>query len=595
MRSLILMVTLSFAVLPSGLKSPALSAAEQPVGPVGQSAWDGVAEREPGFKWDGLMTLSGPRGGVRSGAPAMYPLFAWPLVNALNDGVVIINYVDDDPTTGIKDYEGLPHAYDTHQGTDISLLSFRSMDRGVPVIAASPGTVILVNYHYPDRNTIPGPPDSVNLVVILHADGSAAGYIHLRKNSTTVKLGELVQTGDTVGYVASSGSSNIAHLHFEVRDSTQVNWRDPWQGANQPLPSLWLSQEPYVGTAPLRIFEMDVFTESAAGGNIASIPFPLILERLSAPAVFGASEPYVGVWLSEQGPALDSLTVIIRRPDASAFNSVNYTFPSKSRFGYRWWYWNFSGNVSPADYGTWTAEVRIAGIVVQQRSFEVGAATEYGPRFWPLAGRSLRYAGSPLEDTLRVSSLGGPVTYSLLNAPGYVSLNEDSIVEMGTPCSMTSRSDYFQAVATDGANRADTMWYHLVDESRPACYADLEGDGLGDPADPGTPSTGDPCPGGSAANNCDRCLAFASPGNVFISTGDVNLSGNITSADIIFGVNYVFKSGSPPMPCAAAADVNCSGTVTSSDLIYWVNHVFKGGPPPCSVCDLAPGASTLCP
>jgi hypothetical protein len=39
----------------------------------------------------------------------------------------------------------------------------------------------------------------------------------------------------------------------------------------------------------------------------------------------------------------------------------------------------------------------------------------------------------------------------------------------------------------------------------------------------------------------------------------------------------------------AAGDVNCNGAVTSSDVIYLVNYVFKGGVPPCDVCTLIPG------
>ena len=42
----------------------------------------------------------------------------------------------------------------------------------------------------------------------------------------------------------------------------------------------------------------------------------------------------------------------------------------------------------------------------------------------------------------------------------------------------------------------------------------------------------------------------------------------------------VFKGGTPPEPCEANGDVNCSGSVTSADIIYLVNYVFKGGPPP---------------
>lgn len=67
-------------------------------------------------------------------------------------------------------------------------------------------------------------------------------------------------------------------------------------------------------------------------------------------------------------------------------------------------------------------------------------------------------------------------------------------------------------------------------------------------------------------------------------TGDVNVNGTITSADIINLVNYVFKGGPPPLPCVAAGDVNCNGAVTSADIINLVNYVFKGGPPPCDGC-----------
>lgn len=71
-------------------------------------------------------------------------------------------------------------------------------------------------------------------------------------------------------------------------------------------------------------------------------------------------------------------------------------------------------------------------------------------------------------------------------------------------------------------------------------------------------------------------------------TGDVNLSGTLTAADIIVMVNYVFKSGPSPLPCEAAADVNCSGVVTASDIIHLVVHVFKSGPAPCDACILVP-------
>ena len=67
-------------------------------------------------------------------------------------------------------------------------------------------------------------------------------------------------------------------------------------------------------------------------------------------------------------------------------------------------------------------------------------------------------------------------------------------------------------------------------------------------------------------------------------SGDADMSGGMTSSDIILLVNYVFKSGSPPRPCSATGDVNCDLSVNSADVIGMVNHVFKGGPEPCDVC-----------
>jgi hypothetical protein len=123
-------------------------------------------------------------------------------------------------------------------------------------------------------------------------------------------------------------------------------------------------------------------------------------------------------------------------------------------------------------------------------------------------------------------------------------------------------------------------------------WQDTDGDGV--------PDVPDNCP---EANNPDQidtdedgvgdsCDCHA----LFVAlTGDVNESSTLTSADIIALVNYVFKGGTPPRPCAAAGDVNCSGQVTSADIIAMVNHVFKGGAPPCDVCTLIEVGTWTCP
>jgi plastocyanin len=93
-----------------------------------------------------------------------------------------------------------------------------------------------------------------------------------------------------------------------------------------------------------------------------------------------------------------------------------------------------------------------------------------------------------------------------------------------------------------------------------------DGDGLGDACDP---CLGDP------TNTCNDPAC---------SPGDVNSDGSITSADIIYMVNHVFKGGPAPEPVPESGDVNCDTNLTSADIIYLVNFVFKGGPAPCASC-----------
>lgn len=65
--------------------------------------------------------------------------------------------------------------------------------------------------------------------------------------------------------------------------------------------------------------------------------------------------------------------------------------------------------------------------------------------------------------------------------------------------------------------------------------------------------------------------------------GDVNGSGQVTAADIVFLVNFLFKSGPSPVDLNTA-DVNASCDITSADIIYLVNYNFKAGPAPLPGC-----------
>jgi hypothetical protein len=62
-------------------------------------------------------------------------------------------------------------------------------------------------------------------------------------------------------------------------------------------------------------------------------------------------------------------------------------------------------------------------------------------------------------------------------------------------------------------------------------------------------------------------------------SGDVNGDENIDIQDILFLVDFLFRS-QPPFCAYDAGDVNCNQKVDISDAVYLVNFVFREGPPP---------------
>jgi len=81
----------------------------------------------------------------------------------------------------------------------------------------------------------------------------------------------------------------------------------------------------------------------------------------------------------------------------------------------------------------------------------------------------------------------------------------------------------------------------------------------------------------------------------YCGTGDTNADRLVTSADVIYLVNFVFKGGLAPVPCVALGDTDCSGAITAADIIVTTNYVFKGGAEPCHSCDLVDQGVWVCP
>ena len=65
-----------------------------------------------------------------------------------------------------------------------------------------------------------------------------------------------------------------------------------------------------------------------------------------------------------------------------------------------------------------------------------------------------------------------------------------------------------------------------------------------------------------------------------LQRGDSDFSGHIGISDLTYMVDYLFNSGSEPIPLIDAGDFNCSFDIGISDLTTFVNYLFESGPSP---------------
>jgi murein DD-endopeptidase MepM/ murein hydrolase activator NlpD len=100
---------------------------------------------------------------------------------------------------------GYPHF---HTGVDLGIAE------GTPIRAAEPGQVVQAAGQTNSLGMLVG---YGNLVRIQADSGRIDYYAHM--TAFAVQRGEVVQTGQLIGYVGSTGYSTGPHVHFEVRVS----------------------------------------------------------------------------------------------------------------------------------------------------------------------------------------------------------------------------------------------------------------------------------------------------------------------------------------------------------------------------------------
>jgi len=97
-----------------------------------------------------------------------------------------------------------------HKGIDLSGYSSGSL--GKPVFAAFSGTVV--------TSAIGQGCTSDNSVTIVQNEGFKVTYMHMNGSDITVRVGDTVSAGDTIGAIGNCGNSTGPHLHFEVEPGT---------------------------------------------------------------------------------------------------------------------------------------------------------------------------------------------------------------------------------------------------------------------------------------------------------------------------------------------------------------------------------------
>jgi murein DD-endopeptidase MepM/ murein hydrolase activator NlpD len=275
---------------------------------------------------------------------------SWPVDGAEGPSWVVVNYVDADRGSGMADYaggtDGTARTYDGHQGVDISISSFRVMDAGVGVVAAVSGVVEYVIDGFDDRHTECIDNDA-NVVSVRHSSGYLLHYVHLRTDSVVVEVGDLVEAGDVLGQVGSSGCSTHPHLHFEITDP-DGDWVDPF------AEEMWC--DPPVYDTPVQVMETWIID-----GPVEQYENPY-QDPPAETDVFEVGDLLLAHLVLAGGQAGDSAGVLMTGPDGSVVGPWPVVFDQPWRISS--WAWAFE-ILEPT--GPWTVEYQLNGATVTER------------------------------------------------------------------------------------------------------------------------------------------------------------------------------------------------------------------------------------
>lgn len=291
-------------------------------------------------------------------------LFEWPVIKdpaatGYNNIWAISNFVDQVPGSGIGDWNCGQRTYDGHLGIDIILWPFPWFayeQEYALAVAAAPGIIIFKQDGNEDDHCSCS--CCWNAVFVEHADGSVAFYGHLKLGSLTPKnIGETVDAGEYLGAIASSGCSNIPHLHFEVYEDmpyTNEHLIEPFSGPCNTFntQSWWADQMPYREPTINAVFTHYAVPVQGC---------PDINEHPNFENVFIPGELVYTVFYYKDQLAGTTATYQLLRPDNTVYNTWSQTF--SNTLNASWWSFNWS-LPSTGPFGTWTVSAIYEGETV---------------------------------------------------------------------------------------------------------------------------------------------------------------------------------------------------------------------------------------
>lgn len=246
----------------------------------------------------------------------------------------IQQFVDNDPSEGVRDFTCADLSYDGHKGTDFALPSLARMATGVNVLAAADGVVRGLRNKMPDTGFNSETAASVegrecgNGLVLAHPGGWETQYCHLKLGSIAVKRGDQVKAGHVLGQVGMSGRAQFPHVHLSVRKDGKVvdpfNPNEPNACKAQTETTLWSELPEYRAAGFISLS----FSDHVPSFDALKAGTPTSINETSAALVisaylFGARKGDV-LELSLIGPTdeLVSKDIIYSRNQALSFRAI---------------------------------------------------------------------------------------------------------------------------------------------------------------------------------------------------------------------------------------------------------------------------------